>query len=167
MEATLDGSETQGPEVKTYGGVQLDYDERLLLQRQPEYALGRQGDLHTLNDRRVEWEEVERVQARLNNLSRSLTKVFGIGEDKGDKNTARCWRNVSSDSCVVPILYPCPKVHKPVGEDEDPKTRPVVCASSCITSRPGEILADNPRGHHNVIQCREREQEYRICLEPA
>ena len=60
----------------------------------------------------------------------------------GDRNSARCWTNVITDSCVAPLLYPSPKTHKPLDSQGDPCSRPVVQASSCLTSRPAEILAD-------------------------
>ena len=39
-------------------------------------------------------------------------------------------------------MYPSPKVHKPPDDKGDPKSRPVVLASTCITSRPDKVLAD-------------------------
>jgi len=35
-----------------------------------------------------------------------------------------------------------PKIHKPKTEEDDPATRPVAGASVCMTSRPGNVLAD-------------------------
>ena len=101
-----------------------------------------QGDCHTVQDRMITRDELERTQTRMNLLSRGLAKVFCIGENWGDRNSARCWTNLVSDSCVAPLLYPSPKTHKPLDDHGNPKTRPIVQASSCVTSRAGEILAD-------------------------
>ena len=43
---------------------------------------------------------------------------------------------------MAPLLYPSPKTHKSVDEKGDPRSRPIVQANSCLTSRPAEILAD-------------------------
>ena len=102
----------------------------------------RQGDTHTLLDRKIKDSELGLFQARMNSLSRGLAKVTGIGANWGDKNIARCWNNLTTDACIAPLLYPSPKVHKPADNLGDPKSRPIVQASSCVTSRPGEILAD-------------------------
>ena len=97
----------------------------------------KQGDYHTEKDRTISWQEVEQAQGRMNNLSRGLANVFELGKNWGDNNVG-----ITTDACVVPQLYPSPKTHKPLDPAEDPKTRPVVQASSCITSRPGELVAD-------------------------
>ena len=102
----------------------------------------RQGDVHTTLDTKVTQQEAEVTQARLNDISRGLAKVFSIGSNWGDRNETRCWNNLTTESTVIPLLYPSPKTHKQVDELGDPKTRPIVQASSCLTSRPGEILAD-------------------------
>ena len=102
----------------------------------------RQGDLHTRGDRMVTEKEVERLQTRMNVLSRGLAKITGVGINWGEKNQGRCWGNLISEACIAPLLYPSPKTHKPLDQLGDPKSRPIVQASSCITSRPGEILAD-------------------------
>ena len=78
----------------------------------------------------------------MNALSRSLAKVSGVGTNWSDNNQQRCWNNLVSDACVAPLLYPSPKTHKPLDSEGNPKSRPIVQASSCVTSHPGEILAD-------------------------
>ena len=108
----------------------------------PQESFSRQGDSHTEKDRKIDDKELEQVQARMNSLSQGLTKVTGVGACWGDKNTARCWNNLITDACVAHLLYPSPKVHKPVDGMGDSKSCPIVQASSCVTSRPGEILAD-------------------------
>ena len=102
----------------------------------------RQGDQHTAADRKVSEEELRRIQARMNVLARSLGKVMGLGTNGGDRNAAICWGNLSTEACISPLLYPSPKTHKDIDDQGDPKTRPIVQANSCVTSRPGEVLAD-------------------------
>ena len=102
----------------------------------------RQGDAHTECDRKCRPGEKEQIQTRLNNLSRGVSKVFKIGENWGDNNASRCWSNLTTEACVAPLLYPSPKIHKSPDDKGDPRSRPVVQASSCLTSRPGEIVAD-------------------------
>ena len=101
-----------------------------------------QGDLHTSQDIRVTQQDLMNTHRRMNALTRGLNKVTILGSNGGDSNLIRCWNNGITDACVAPLLYPSPKTHKPVGPQGDPKSRPVVQASSCVTSRPGELLAD-------------------------
>ena len=101
-----------------------------------------QGDSHTVGDRKVTEDEKEQTQTRMNCISRGVAKVFRMGENWGDRNVSRCWNNLVTESTVVPTLYPSPKVHKQADDLGEPKSRPVVQASSCITSRPGEILGN-------------------------
>ena len=87
-----------------------DKGNRFTVSSQDSYC--RQGDTHTLNDRKVTKQEVQTIQTRMNTLSRSLAKVVGLGSNSGPKNEARCWQNIVSESCVSPNLYPSPKTHK-------------------------------------------------------
>ena len=102
----------------------------------------RQGDIHTTNDRLISEMELDQIQARMNNLSRGLAKITGIGSNWGIKNEIRCKNNLITDASIAPLLYPSPKTHKELDQAGDPKSRPIVQASSCVTSRPGELLAD-------------------------
>ena len=86
--------------------------------------------------------EKEATQTRMNNLSRGLSKVFQVGKNWGEGNQSRCWNNIITEATIVPLLYPSPKTHKSPDDLGDPASRPVVQASTCITSRPGEIIAD-------------------------
>ena len=117
-----------------------DKGNRLTVSTTESFA--RQGDGHTVCDRKISTQELEQTQTRLNNLSRSLCNIFKVGSHWGDRNTARCWGNAITDSCIAPLLYPSPKTHKDLDISGDPKSRPIVQASSCITSRPAEILSD-------------------------
>ena len=120
--------------------LQADKGNKCVVSSQESYE--RQGDVHTRMDRKVAKNEQEQVQARMNCVSRGLAKIFKVGDNLGDKNAQRCWNNLVTESAVVPLMYPSPKVHKEPDEKGDPKSRPVVQANTCITSRPGEILAD-------------------------
>ena len=120
--------------------VQADKGNRFVVSTLESFE--RQGDVHTLKDRKITQDEKEQTQSRMNNVARSLSKIFNLGKNWGDKNSTRCWNNMSTEACLSPTMYPSPKVHKLPDGNGDPKTRPVVQANTCITSRPGEIIAD-------------------------
>ena len=48
----------------------------------------------------------------------------------------------STESFVVPPMTINPKDHKVVGPDDDPKSRPVCDASSCINGRLSDALCE-------------------------
>ena len=120
--------------------LQADKGNKFVVSSQESYE--RQGDTHTKMDRKIEKNEHEQVQSRMNCVSRGLAKIFRVGDNWGDRNAQRCWNNLVTESAIVPLMYPSPKVHKEPDEKGDPRSRPVVQANTCITSRPGEILAD-------------------------
>ena len=78
----------------------------------------------------------------MNALTRGLNKVTKLGANGGDRNQIICWNNGITDTCTAPLLYPSPKTHKPMDPQGDHKSRPVVPATSCVTSRPGEVLTE-------------------------
>ena len=51
-------------------------------------------------------------------------------------------QGVAGEACSVPILKVLPKLHKPPKENGDTKTRPIVGASSGLTARTGDFIAD-------------------------
>ena len=102
----------------------------------------RQGDVHTEHDNKISVLESELNQQKINTLCRSLGNIFNLGANGGDNNASRCWANLLMDACVAPTLCPSPETHKPVGDNGDPKSRPIIQASSCITSRSSEIVSD-------------------------
>ena len=120
--------------------MKSDKGNKFTVSSQASYE--RQGDQHVTEDRKVEKEELGVIQARMNCLSRSLAKIVGLGSNWGEKNEARCWGNVATEACIAPLLYPSPKTHKAVDTRGDPSSRPIVQANSCVTSRPGELLAN-------------------------
>ena len=122
----------------------------------------RQGDVHTLKDRKISLAELDQIQIRMNCLSRGLASVTTLGANWGEANQARCWANLACNASIAPLLYPSPKTHKPLDPQGDPKTRPIVQASSCVTSRPGEILADIMDA---ALQAQDVQQECKITEE--
>ena len=82
------------------------------------------------------------MQRELSGHGRAYCKIFGVGATSGETNQDRAHSNLSSEACVVPDLKCLPKIHKSILPNVDPKTRPVVGARSCMTSRPGEALCD-------------------------
>ena len=102
----------------------------------------KQGDCHTKHDKKITRRDLEAIQTRMNVLGRGLAKVTGLGNNWGESNEARCWVNLSSEACIANLLYPSPKTHKDLDPEGNPASRPIVQASSCVTSHPIEILAD-------------------------
>ena len=131
-----------GKRIRSGELVVLPSDKGNRLTASSTESYQRQGTSHTTQDIKVSRKEVETNQTRLNNLSRGLAQIFKVGHNWGDRNAARCWGNAVTDSCIAPLLYPSPKTHKDLDESGDPRSRPVVQANSCLTSRPAEILAD-------------------------
>ena len=74
--------------------------------------------------------------------SRSLGKIWNIGENEGDKNVGRCQGNLSSYACDPPTLRVVAKTHKPPDMEGCPKSRPIVGASRGLTTPIGETLSD-------------------------
>ena len=102
----------------------------------------RQGAVHTANDRVITRDEAEGIQKYCNGQALSWANILKVGANKGEKNAARCFQSLSTQSTIIPVLKCAPKTHKPVNEVGDPVTRPIVSATSCVNSRLGEMLAD-------------------------
>ena len=102
----------------------------------------RQGMVHVGSDHEVGWAEIRAAQVRLTANARSLAKIFRLGEALGDRNAKRAWENISGQACSVPVLRVVPKLHKPTNPNGDPKTRPIVGATSGLTARAGDLLAE-------------------------
>ena len=102
----------------------------------------RQGAVHTAKDHIISREEAEAIQKHCNSHASAWGNILKVGVNKGDKNAARCFQSLSTQSTIIPVLKCAPKTHKPVNEVGDPVTRPIVSATSCVNSRLGEVLAD-------------------------
>ena len=72
----------------------------------------------------------------------SLGKILQIGENEGDRNVSRCYRNLSSWACDSPVLRAVAKTHKPPENDGCPKSRPIVRAARGLTAPLGELLSN-------------------------
>ena len=82
--------------------------------------------VHTKEDKEIEWTELEESQRELRAHSRALANIFNLGEGLGDRNQTRCYDNIFSWACDLPIMRCLPKTHKPLGPSGPPKSRPVV-----------------------------------------
>ena len=117
-----------------------DKGKRLVVSTLKSYE--EQGKVHTSKDKETNLKEVLLMQRKLTSHSRALCNAFGAGKNHGDRNSQRVWDNVSSRSGTVPLLHLMPKLHKKYYENGNPQTRPVVGASSGMTTRASEVLCD-------------------------
>ena len=100
------------------------------------------GNQHTKQAKKVGWLEVGKSQRRLTCTGRAVCNIFKVGGNGTEDAADRVMDNYSSESCIVPIMRTNPKTHKARLADGNPQTRPVVGASSCMTSRASEALCD-------------------------
>ena len=98
------------------------------------------GESHVKNDKEIGWNELKKHQRIMNGNSRSLAKIFNIGEARGPRDQERCFDNTTSQAHHVPIMRCSPKTHKPPGKDGVPPSRPIVGADVGITTQGSEIL---------------------------
>ena len=98
--------------------------------------------VHIWKTKKVLWTEIREINKELNGTSKAMANVFCVGNDESDESAKRTWSNYNSDSCTVPALRICPKLHKPLGEGGAPKTRPIVGASTCMAARASEVISD-------------------------
>ncbi len=102
----------------------------------------RQGEEHTKDDKEAEWEEVKLSQKTVNSHGRAFANIIKVGQGVGDNNAKRCFTNISSEACSVPILDIYPKNHKKRKENGDPKTWGVVGASNSMMSRTANAVGE-------------------------
>ena len=100
-----------------------------------------QGRVHTEKDRKVQWSEIKEMQKVCNVTARALTKIFRIGEGKGDRNRKRVMDTYMSETVSIPPLAMLPKDHKKV-QGTVPAARPVCLCTSAINLRPSDILSE-------------------------
>ena len=65
-----------------------------------------------------------------------------MGTNGTEQSAKIMFESYSTYACVLQILKMLPKSHKPLREDGNPQTRPVVGAYSCMTSRTSEHICD-------------------------
>ena len=97
---------------------------------------------HLKDCKKVDNKQVEEVNVTLNGTAKAAANIFMVGHDGTDDGAQRCWSNYMSESCTVPVMRLCPKLHKTINKDGTPKMRPIVGAGSCIAARASEVVAD-------------------------
>ena len=95
--------------------------------------------VYAKGDKEIEWAKLEEFQRELRAHSRALANIFNLGEGLGDRNQTRCYDNISSWACDLPIMRCLPK---PTGPEGIPKSRPVVGAAKGLTTAIGDLIAD-------------------------
>ena len=68
--------------------------------------------------------------------------MVNLGAGGGNRNKARCFDNISSFACDPPVLRCVAKIHKLIGGNGVPKSRPIVGATKGLTTALGEMLSD-------------------------
>ena len=101
------------------------------------------GRAHTINDRRVSWDDVRLRQKRVTGLCRGIAKAFSVGENWGQRNIQRCKDSYHTLSGISPTFTVMPKDHKDM-VGGIPKDRPLCKASSgsCMNGRLSDLLTD-------------------------
>ena len=107
-----------------------------------EHMYMNMADEHLAKDTVTSPDQVRESQRILSSTARGLVNVFGVGLNQSHANYVRCMDNAGSQAEDVPTMKLLPKIHKPLGPGGCPKSRPVVTASSGMSTRAGDILAD-------------------------
>ena len=81
------------------------------------------------------------MQRLCNTTARALTKIFRIGENKGDRNRERVMDTYTTDTVSIPPLAMMPKDHKSM-VGSVPAVRPVCLCTSSINLRASDILSE-------------------------
>ena len=119
---------------------QSDKGNKLTISEFSSYQ--RQSEQHIKEDREISEEDILEVQKVMNQHGRAIANIVGLGSSHPGTNSKRCWTAMSTMAAVVPIEKLLPKIHKEKDENNYPRTRPVAGERSCITSRPGDLIAD-------------------------
>ena len=70
-----------------------------------------------------------------------MTNTFCVGKDGPEEAAKRTFSNFHAESCNIPVFRFIPKLHKPVGPDGLPKTRPIIEATTSMATRPSEVIS--------------------------
>ena len=97
---------------------------------------------HTCKDTEADPTRVALAQRVVSSTGKALVNILNVGTSHSRHNYERCFDNVGSAAEDAPSLQILPKVHKPMGPAGHPQSRPVVAASTGLTSRAGNIIAD-------------------------
>ena len=103
-------------------------------------AYMKMGEVHLQGDREIMGEDVTRIQSITNGHTSSWIKILGIGEDW--QHSSRVRETTMNKGDNVAPLYILLKDHKPVVEDELPKTRPVCSSQKGLNFHLQNILSD-------------------------
>ena len=101
-----------------------------------------QGDQHTLGDRVVEWDEINRIQNEVVCHAKALANVFCMSKEWGEKEEERTHRAMATKSTVIPQMLITQKDHKALQENGLPKTRAMCGASQTMNQRISDLLTD-------------------------
>ena len=99
-------------------------------------------DDHTASDIVTTPEDVKHSQRVLSTTAKSLGNIFGVGQRQSHKGYMRCMDNLGSAAEDVPKMRLLPKTHKKLSTKGHPQSRPVVSASTGMSSRAGDMIAD-------------------------
>ena len=94
------------------------------------------------SDKPVEWNELRKCQREVTGHARALSRVFRVGESLGERNGARCFNNLTSWAEDAPTLREVAKTHKALHPNGIPKLRPIVGASTGLTTYVGDLVSD-------------------------
>ena len=97
---------------------------------------------HTKNDVATTPIEIRKSQHILSMTAKSMGTILNLGRHQSDTGYSRCIDNLGSVSEDVPTLKLLVKIHKPLGEEGHPQSRPFVAAATGLSSRAGDVLAD-------------------------
>ena len=81
------------------------------------------------------------MQRICNTTAKALTKIFRIGENRGDRSRERVMDTYTSDTVSIPPLAMMSKDHKQM-VGEAPATRPVCLCTSSVNLRSSDILSE-------------------------
>ena len=97
---------------------------------------------HIAGDKECGPADVRKSERILATTAKAIGNAMNLGTKHSQGAYVRCLDNLGSEAGDVPTLKLLVKVHKPLGPDGHPQSRPVVAAASGLSSRAGDVVAD-------------------------
>ena len=120
--------------------LQADKGKRMVVMNTDMYL--RMAEEHIVPGDEVDEKTLRKSQHLLTATAKGLAGVLGVGSSQSARNATRCYDNVVSHAEDAATLKLLPKVHKVTREQGHPQSQPLVTASSGMSSRAGDLIAD-------------------------
>ena len=136
--------------------LQADKGRKFVVVDEPTYVSMAMD--HVSKDVETSPAEVRTSQNILSCTAKALGNIMGVGRAQPGGSYGRCMDNLGGGAEDVPNLKILPKVHKALGPQGHPQSRPVVTAASGLSSRAGDMIADFLEPMVNMVRPRLEER---------